>query len=84
MVRQVRKPGRNSDKVKKRSEPTNDLILQRLDRMLDQRQALYRLSHVFDWEGIEKDFEGLYAERGRPAKPIRLMVGLLLLKHIED
>ena len=52
--------------------------------MLDQRQALYQLSHVFDWEGIERDFEGLYAERGRPAKPIRLMVGLLLLKHIED
>ena len=69
---------------KKRSEPTNDLFLQRLDTMLDQRQALYQLSHVFDWEGIETDFEDLCAERGRPAKPIRLIVGLLLLKHIED
>ena len=71
-------------KSKKRSEQTSDLFLQRLVTILDQPQALDQLSHVFDREGIERDFEGLYAERGRPAKPIRLIVGLLLLKHIED
>ncbi|MGE9291787.1 MAG: transposase, partial [Puniceicoccales bacterium] len=36
------------------------------------------------WDYFEKEFEGLYSEEGRPAKPIRLMVGLLLLKQLEN
>jgi IS5 family transposase len=33
---------------------------------------------------FEREFSGLYAKIGRPAKPMRLMVGLLLLKQIEN
>ena len=52
--------------------------------MLDQRQALYRLAQEIDWEYFEGEFGSLYSEKGRPAKPIRLMVGLTLLKYIEN
>lgn len=34
---------------------------------------------------FEKEFSHLYCpDNGRPAKPIRLMVGLLMLKHIRN
>jgi IS5 family transposase len=35
-------------------------------------------------EMFEREFPPLCAATGRPAKPIRLMVGLLLLKRIEN
>jgi len=52
--------------------------------MLDQRQGLYRLSHEIDWEYFEREYISFYSEKARPAKPIRLMVGLTLLKYIEN
>ena len=33
---------------------------------------------------FEEDFIKLYSDKGRTAKPIRLMVGLLILKQVED
>ena len=44
------------------------------------RQALYKLANKLPWEELEKAFEGYYSDLGRPALPIRLMAGLLLLK----
>ena len=52
---------------------------------LDQRHPLYILSHKVDWDFFDRAFSPLYClDNGAPAKPIRLMVGLLLLKHIRD
>jgi len=52
---------------------------------LDQRHPLYILANKIDWGVFEKAFAPLYSDRmGRPAKPIRLMVGLLMLKHIRN
>jgi len=52
---------------------------------LDQRHPLYILANKIDWGVFEKAFAPLYSARmGRPAKPIRLMVGLLMLKHIRN
>lgn len=59
----------------------DDLFRQRLEQMLDQRNALYRLAGSIDWTAVEERFGGLYAEEGRPGIPIRLMVGLHYLKH---
>jgi transposase, IS5 family len=53
-----------------------------LREMLDPKNPLYRLSETIDWTGIEAELSPLYADFGRPAKPIRLMVGLNLLKHM--
>ena len=52
---------------------------------LDKEDELVRLSEVIDWSVFEEAFSCHYnARRGRPGKPIRLMVGLLLLKHLEN
>lgn len=59
----------------------DDLFRQRLEQMLDQRHALYRLAGTINWSLVEERFGGLYAEEGRPGVPIRLMVGLHYLKH---
>lgn len=52
---------------------------------LNQKHPLFILSNKIDWTAFEKAFEPLYCpDNGRPAKPIRLMVGLLMLKHIRN
>lgn len=71
-------------KPQKKKKEGNDLFLQRLDLMLDQRNELYRMAHALDWEFFEGCFEAMYSEQGRPAHPIRLMVGLLLLKQLKN
>jgi len=57
-----------------------DLLLQ-----LDIKDPLIQLSEVFPWQALEEKFAPLYSKNnGRPCKPIRLMVGLLLLKQLEN
>ena len=51
---------------------------------LNPKDPLLLLAARIPWEKLEAEFAPLYAERGRPAKPIRLMVGLLLLKQMEN
>jgi len=52
--------------------------------MLDTRDPLIALSDAIDWEEFEKAYAPLYSTEGRPAKPIRMMVGLLILKQVEN
>ncbi len=52
--------------------------------MLNPKEPLYKLAQEIDWKGIEAELSPLYSEIGRPAKPIRLLVGLHLLKHMYD
>ena len=53
-----------------------------LAEQLDQRQPLRKLADAIPWEVFDKEFGEFYSEEGRPAKPVRLMVGLLLLKQM--
>ena len=56
-----------------------------LESQLNQKHPLYLLANKIDWEVFEEAFKGLYcANNGRPAKPIRRMVGLLILKHVRN
>ena len=52
--------------------------------MLDMNDPLIALSNAIDWKIFENEFVGFYSKDGRPAKPIRLMVGLLLLKQLKN
>jgi transposase, IS5 family len=54
------------------------------EEQLSRRHPLYILAHKVDWDMFEKAFAKHYADEGRPAKPIRLMVSLLMLKHIRN
>jgi IS5 family transposase len=52
---------------------------------LNSKHPLYLLAHEIRWSTFEDEFSKLYCENnGRPAKPIRLMVGLLILKHLRN
>jgi len=53
-----------------------------LKGMLNPEEPLYQLSERIPWIELEKAFTKYYVEFGRPAKPIRLMVSLLLLKQM--
>ena len=47
--------------------------------------TLYKLSDKIYWTTFDTAFSPLYCQdNGRPANPIRLMCGLLILKHIRN
>ena len=54
------------------------------EEQLDHNHPLYILSHKVNWALFDDTFAKLYSNEGRPAKPIRLMVALLILKHIRN
>lgn len=49
---------------------------------LDGHDPLLQLAGAIDWCALDQAFAGLYSDRGRSAKPVRLMSGLLLLKQL--
>jgi IS5 family transposase len=56
-----------------------------LEDTLNPNHPLYILAHQVDWDMFEQAFTPLYClENGTPGKPIRLMVGLLILKHARN
>ncbi len=56
-----------------------------LESQLNHKHPLYLLSNKIDWPVFEEAFSPLYCEdNGRPCKPIRRMVGLLILKHVRN
>ena len=59
-------------------------LLPDLERQLDPRNALFRLARAMDWSVFEKEFRPLYCTEGRPALPIRRLVGLLILKSLRN
>lgn len=56
-----------------------------LKEQLSNKHPLYILADYVNWQLFEDSFKKHYKENfGRPAKPIRLMVALLMLKHIRN
>lgn len=51
---------------------------------LNPKNPLLRLANQIDWLFFEGEFSGLYSHLGKPNKHIRLMVGLSILKHMEN
>ena len=52
---------------------------------LNHKHPLFRLEKEINWSVFEDAFSKLYSETmGRPGKPIRLMVSLLILKHLRN
>lgn len=56
-----------------------------LEDMLNHNHPLYKLGNKINWRRFEDSFSPLYCStNGRPAHPIRLMCGLLILKHLRN
>ena len=55
------------------------------EEQLNHKHPLYILSEKINWQQFEETFAKHYRKDfGRPAKPIRLMVSLLILKHVRN
>ena len=60
-------------------------MLSSLEDMLSHEHPLFQLSNKINWERFENAFSPLYCStNGRPAHAIRLMYGLLILKHLRN
>jgi IS5 family transposase len=60
------------------------LFQNRLSAQLNLRHPIFIMSAQIDWNYFEQEFGLLYKDvAGQPPKPIRLMVGLMLLQHME-
>jgi transposase, IS5 family len=59
-----------------------DLFEPVLRQVLMPDHPLRVMADSFPWKDIEIDYSKLYSPKGAPAKPVRLMAGLLILKHI--
>jgi transposase, IS5 family len=53
-----------------------------LEGMLNPKHGLYKLANTYPWEKLEADLTKHYSGTGRPAKTIRRMSALLLLKQM--
>ena len=51
-------------------------------QFVDPEDSLIKLADQIPWGKLEKELSKYYSHTGLPAKPIRLMVGLLILKQL--
>jgi len=55
------------------------------EEQLDHTHPLYILANKINWQQFDEAFKHHYSkDKGAPAKPIRLMVSLLILKHVRN
>lgn len=70
------------------SKPVNSFQMNfysTFEEQLSRKHPLYILANRINWHQFDEAFKELYcSDNGRPAKPIRLMVSLLMLKHIRN
>ena len=70
-------------RVKPQDSGTEDLFRSKLRNIINLQHELVQLGELLDWARLEAHLAPYYKEEGRPGLPIRLLVGLHLLKHIE-
>ena len=70
--------------LSKQQSPSQPGFYSTFEEQLSHHHPLYILANQINWKIFEEAFSKLYSEQGRPAKPIRLMVSLLMLKHIRN
>ena len=59
------------------------LFQSRLSNQLNQSHPLIQLSKLVDWKFLENEFAEFFVDKiGQPAKPVRLVVGILMLQHM--
>ena len=68
-------------KAKAKIQNQENLFKSRLDQILNNKHPMFVLTNQIDWDFFEKEYGEYYCEdNGRPALPIRLMVGIHYLK----
>lgn len=74
------KPGKMINKIPK--QPQLNMYKTVLVNFINLNHELCQLAEKINWDGLESDLAPYYSEIGRPAVPVRKIVGMLLLKQI--
>lgn len=64
-----------------------ELFNSRLSSELNPSNELLQLTTLIVWSSLEEEFAIIHIDQelgGQPPKPVRLMVGLLLLQHMHN
>jgi IS5 family transposase len=72
-------------KANKTDNSQGELFRDRLSNQINLRHELIQLSELINWEELEEKFGAINKDSekgGQPPKPIRLMVGLVLLQNM--
>lgn len=70
-------------KPNKTDTSQSELFKNRLSNQLNPKDPLFILAHQINWSVFEEEFGSLYKSGpGQPPKPVRLMVGLMMLQHM--
>lgn len=68
-----------------RDDRQKELFRPALDQIIDMGHPLVRLAQQIDWGFLDRQLGGVYKPgAGHPPLPIRLMAGLLILKHMHS
>ena len=67
---------------KTESNPQLNVFRIPLVSVINMKHELVELAQRINWKSVEKDFGPYYSDMGRPAVPIRKMVGCMLLKQM--
>ncbi len=59
----------------------DDLFRARLDQIINMRHELVVLADKIDWAWLDEQLAGCFSDQGRPAEPVRFMIGMFMLKH---
>ena len=59
----------------------DDLFRARLDQIINMKHALVVLADRIDWAWLDDALAECFSDQGRPAEPVRFMIGMFLLKH---
>jgi hypothetical protein len=65
-----------------KNQKQTNLFGPNLIQIINPNEELVVLAGQIDWNYFDKEFSPLYSTTVRPAAPIRVMVSLLLLKHL--
>lgn len=69
---------------KSRNHQQGNFLFADLIDQLNPKHPLLRLADQSDWSVFDDEFSPLYSHLGKPSKHIHLMVGLSILKHMEN
>ena len=59
----------------------DDLFRARLDQIINMKHALVVLADKINWAWLDDELAGCFSDHGRPAEPVRFMIGMFMLKH---
>jgi len=59
----------------------DDLFRARLDQIINMKHELVVLADRVDWAWLDEQLADCFSDQGRPAEPVRFMIGMFLLKH---